>query len=360
MTNAKDFFTIASKIVKNNPVLTILENVQMKEGRLIVTDLETSLIFNADWIDSAIDARIDFKTLKAIYTKVPAKKKDTFEVKPGNVIDTVNIHIEGRHLFTLPSNAPAADFPVFDRVENTGSNWFEFTQNSDLKQLAKVYCSKDDLRPAMQGIYFDGIHERIEGDAYSRSNDKPVMIATDAHRMKWIDLENTFTGHFILPAKCALLMPDKACTVVIGENNTEWIFDNCVILSRSIDAVYPDYTSVIPSKFTTYAEVRRAELIESLQYALIAANQTTNQVKMCLNTGIVLSSNDIDFDNAYESRLLTGSYTGSEVVIGFNGAFLLDTAKEINTDIVSIELCGDNKAALFNGNTIVMPVMLNA
>jgi len=220
MKNLKSYLAKAKKIAGKNRILATLENCLIKDGMLYVTNLEMYYRFKIP-VPKELTCLINFKILNDYLAKVK-----TFP----------SIRVEGNSVFVdnlkLP-NEKIEEFPLFPEV-TIGET---LLKGEDLEVLTNLlaYVSKDDMRPAMQGVYVD-------------SN---KAVATNACILKWakIDLEG-FKG--IIPGKVlAFMFPgyisgcsekeDYAKQVYLVDHNQELVF-------RLIDAKFPDYTAVIPQK----------------------------------------------------------------------------------------------------------------
>jgi len=81
-----------------------------------------------------------------------------------------------------------------------------------------------------------------------------------------------------------------------------------------------------------------------------------------------ISAEDLDFANEGH-ELLTCTYTGEDMEIGFNSRFLVEMVSNIDSDEIVIEMSAPNRAGIIlPGNKanpaedvlmLVMPVMLN-
>ena len=141
-----------------------------------------------------------------------------------------------------------------------------------------------------------------------------------------------------------------------------------MVISRLIDAKYPDYNAVIPAKNDKILTLNRVDFQNSLKRIVIYANKTTNQVVLNLvENGLTISAQDLDFSNEATEQIGC-SYASDPMSIGFNAKFLVEMLGIIDTDDIILQLSAPNKAGILlpseTGDQedlmmLVMPVMMS-
>lgn len=357
---------IINGVISNNPIVPILENFlfELKEGTLTITasDLQTTMITRlpvaagAD-INVAIPAKILTDTLKSL-----PDQPVTFEID--NETFVVEIHSENGRYKLAGENAD--DFP---RVPNAETN---FKMQLPAKILASAITgtlfatSTDELRPAMNGVFFD-----LREDA---SN----FVATDGNRLiryRRTDLKNPQKLGVIVPKKALNLMKsalpndETPVSIAFNKSNAFFQFADTQVICRLIDERFPDYENAIPASNPNHLTVSRTELLASLKRIVIYANRNTHLVRFKISSdNLFISAEDLDFSNeANES--LTCNYEGEEMEIGFNAKFLIEMLSSLESKEVVFELSSPNRAGIIlptekqDGEDILMllmPLMLNS
>ena len=223
-----------------------------------------------------------------------------------------------------------------------------------------VFATADDeLRPVMNGIYFDITTEDI------------TMVASDGHKLvrcKTLAAKGNERAAFILPKKPANLMknllPKEQGTVTI-----EFDERNAVVTLESYRMVCrPNYNSVIPQNNPYKVTVDRLQLIGALRRVSIFSSQASSLIKLRMQENqIVISAQDIDFSTSAEETQ-TCQYAGNPMSIGFKSTFLIDILNNISADEVVIELADPSRAGVIvpaeqeeNEDLLMllMPMMLN-
>ena len=114
--------------------------------------------------------------------------------------------------------------------------------------------------------------------------------------------------------------------------------------------------------------IERLTLLNSLKRVAIFSNQSTYQIKFNIKGNeLSISSEDIDFSNKAQERV-TCEYDGNDMMIGFNGKFLIEILNTLKSDRINIFFSSPSKAAILKPDLkddkrddilmLVMPVML--
>ena len=229
-----------------------------------------------------------------------------------------------------------------------------------------IFCTADDeLRPVMNGIYFDMLEDKI------------VLVATDAHRL--VRYTNTSISapaamNFILPKKPAALLKnvlgkeEGAVTIIFGEKNARFEFGQTIVVCRQIEGRFPNYNAVIPQNNQNKVVVDRQTIINACKRVAVFANTGTSLLKLALTENqIKISAQDIDFSTSAEETIAC-SYAGAPMAIGFKAPFLIEILGSIASDDVVLELADPARAGLIlpaenepNEDLLMllMPMLLN-
>lgn len=222
----------------------------------------------------------------------------------------------------------------------------------------------DDLRPVMNGIYFD-IRE-----------DQLVFVASDSKKLVRLinnSVKAGFTANFILPKKPANLLKNVIskdagdATISFDSKSARIEAGDFTVSCRLIDGRFPRYESVIPKNNVNKMTIDRQTLINVLRRVAVFANAATNQVKFDLvQDNVTVSAQDIDFSvSATES--VACSYAGAPMAIGFRANFLVEILNTISSAEVEVQLSDPARAALIvpveNAENedllmLIMPMML--
>ena len=229
-----------------------------------------------------------------------------------------------------------------------------------------VFATADDeLRPVMNGIYFD------------ITTDDLTFVASDGHKLVRVihkDVKGDGRSSFILPKKPAnllrSLLPKENGTVEVkfDENNAYITMSNFVMICRFVEGRYPNYNSVIPQNNPNNVTLDRLALLNALKRVSVFSNPASSLVKLQLSEDkIVVSAQDIDFLTSAE-EMIPCQYNGNVMNIGFKAVFLIDILNNIPSTDVKLELSDPSRAGIIlpaeneeneDMLTLLMPMMLN-
>ena len=217
-----------------------------------------------------------------------------------------------------------------------GENSFEMGADVLLDAVNKtIFCTADDeLRPVMNGIYFD------------LAEDKITLVATDAHRL--VRYTNTTASSaqpvsFILPKKPAMLLKQVLkgsdnVSVNFGAKNATFAFGQTVVMCRQIEGRFPNYNAVIPQNNQNKVIVDRQTIVNACKRVAVFANTGTSLIKLALSENqIKISAQDIDFSTSAEETIAC-DYAGMPMAIGFKAPFLIEILSSIASQDVVLAL----------------------
>ncbi len=236
------------------------------------------------------------------------------------------------------------EYPEMQAIEE-GSHQVTLGASVLLNAITKTlpFTANDELRPVMNGIFFDITNEGI------------TFVATDAHRLVRYT-NQTATGNeevcFILPKKPATLLKnilakdETPVTISFGQKNARFEWEGAAIVTRLIDGRYPNYKTVIPQNNTNIVVVDRQTLINACRRVAVFANTGTALLRLCLNENqIKISAQDIDLSTSAEETLGC-EYTGMQMAIGFKAPFLIEILGTIDSTDVKLQLSDPARAGL--------------
>lgn len=353
----------AAGAIASNASMPILEDFlfEIKGDTLHITasDLETtircSMSVQSDGKGKvAIPAKILLDTLKALPEQpvTIAVNEDNFGVEITSSFGKYRL-----------AGEDGEDYPTVPEPEDVDSVVLGTEVLSRGISRTLFATSNDELRPAMNGVFFEVDFSSI------------TFVATDAHKLvkyTFSGIESQVSASFIVPKKSLNLLKndlpaDGEVTMSFNRTNVFFSFDNTHFAVRLIDARYPDYQAVIPVENPNKLTVNRQDLLSSLKRIAIYANKTTNQVMFSIaNDSLTISTQDLDFSNEATEQLPC-TYEGEPLEIGFNAKFLIEMLSVLDSEEVRMELSNPTRAGILvpveqpeNESILmlVMPVML--
>jgi len=227
---------------------------------------------------------------------------------------------EGATTITLPSNIMA---------DNLGRSLFATAQ--------------DELRPVMNGVYFDLTPECL------------AIVASDGHKLvrnKVMTIKSEQPAAFILPKKPATLLRNMLqkeggdVTIRFDERNAEISYEDGTIICRLIEGRYPNYNSVIPQNNPNTLTVDRLTLLSALRRVQPFANDSSNLIRFHVEgSTLQLNAEDFDFSKTATEQM-TCEYNGQPMSIGFKGSSFIEILNNFECQEVTIHLADPSRAGL--------------
>lgn len=298
-----------SGMIKNKSI-PICDGCRVKEGNLIMTDLEV------------------FVTVK----NFPAPEGVYSDRKLFLALSEQNLPVE--NLLT------DEDFPVLPE-----QNWNELGDlyKSDLDKIrnATKVTGKDDLRPVMKGVFFD----------------KGEICATDAHILYWDRLNLAFEQSFNIRAKIVKFLLGDYFRLAVSD---EWVkFENSdlTVISRLIEGKYPNYKAVIPTYASASFLFDNKEMTRLLEEGKNFINETTKMVVISPGK-LVFQDIERNIEVEKECSMQVINYENVEnLTFGVNLNFLKTLLSFLESDI-ELKFQAPNRAMILNEKTLLMPVMI--
>jgi DNA polymerase-3 subunit beta len=225
--------------------------------------------------------------------------------------------------------------------------------------------AQDELRPVMNGIYFD-----LTADALA-------IVASDGHKLvrnKNYTLKSDVPAAFILPKKPANLLKNVLAkdggdvVLKFDERAAEISFSDGMLACRLIEGRYPNYNSVIPQDNPNQITIDRKSLLGALRRVLPFASDSSQLIRFHAEAGMLtLNAEDIDFSTSAKETV-TCEYAGMPISIGFKGSSMVEILNNLESDDVIIQLADPSRAGIIvpavqpddeDVLMLIMPMLLN-
>ncbi|MDR2359354.1 MAG: DNA polymerase III subunit beta [Prevotellaceae bacterium] len=357
------------RVISNKNSMPILDNFLFRlagnELSVTASDLETTLdtVITIDNVEEegaiAVPAKLLTESLRDF-----AEQPLTFIAN--TVTHSIEISWTGGK-FNIPGS-PAEDYPAKPALADVTAT-LSLPANILLDAInCTLYATADDeLRPMMNGIYFD------------MGEESTSFVASDAHKLVDYtrkDVKADKVASFILSKKPANLLKNilgkitEPVKVELDSKNAVFTLPNYSLICRLIEGTYPAYRSVIPADNSRLVTVDRVDLLNCVRRVSVFSNQASNLIKLKIaENELTVSAQDLDFSvSAYER--LNCQYTGEDLEIGFKSTFLSDILNNLTSVNVLIKLADASRAGLIlpveKGDenveilTLLMPMMIGA
>lgn len=237
-----------------------------------------------------------------------------------------------------------------------------------LKSVAYAQ-STDETRYILNGVYFNF------------KDGKLSLVATDGRRLalvsKEMEVPEASAGAIILPAKTVgelTRLLDKGEKVKINfsdrraafqiatDKDSSGLIDHVYLYSKVVEGNYPNYHQVIPKETHQRIKLERELFLQCVHRAALVCSEKANSVKIKLSTNLLeLTAQSPDFGEAHESMAI--GYSGPELQVAFNPAFLMDPLKALGKDEVFFEVKDEVSPGVFKTLEsfvcVIMPVRLS-
>lgn len=337
--------TALSKVINSKNALPILGDFVFDiNGQLLnltASDSENTMQTTVELTECDGDGRFavgNHDLLEAV--KGFSEQPITFDVNLETNIAKISYQ---NGLFSLPVEN-ADEYPVAQAVAEgasviTMSNLL-LAENINRSIFA---TAQDELRPVMNGIYFD------------LTPDCLAVVASDGHKLvrnKLYTIKSDQPASFILPKKPASLLKNLLgrdggdVTIRFDERNAEINYNDGVLKCRLIEGRYPNYNSVIPQNNPNELRVDRNGLLAALRRVQPFANDSSNLIRFHVEgSTLQLDAEDYDFSKTATERM-TCEYNGQSLSIGFKGSSFIEVLSNFDCTEVVIQLADPSRAGL--------------
>lgn len=356
-----------ARVINSKNSISILESFlfEVRNNQLNITasDSENVMqsVINLDECEGEGNFAVPNKTILDAVKELPEQPL-TMEID----LDALTIKIiyqNGMYNFTMLN---ADEYPKVQPMSD-GANVITIDSavlNNNISRSIFA-TAQDELRPVMNGIYFD-----LTADGLS-------IVASDGHKLvrnKNFSITSDTPASFILPKKPATLLKSilgkegEDVVIKFDNRNAEIKFSNGSLSCRLIEGRYPNYNSVIPQDNPNLITIDRKALFSALRRVLPFASESSELVRLHIEMGkLELSSEDVDFATSAKESIIC-DYSGQPMDIGFKGSSLVEILNNLDSDDVIIQLADPSRAGIIvpavqpeNEDVLmlIMPMLLN-
>jgi DNA polymerase-3 subunit beta len=242
---------------------------------------------------------------------------------------------------------PKTDFPDLPPLSSHDTIVLQQSVLREIIAKTSFAVSHDESRYALTGVLFSIGEQELS------------MVATDGHRLAVIKKPHTLERdassptEVIVPLKAMsevrkLCDSDEQISINLGESQIAFRKDTTILVSRLIDAQFPDYRQVIPNESRHIVTINKELLNHAIRRVSLLCSDT-RLVKFSVTPGqLNLASNDPNLGEAEES--LPVEYDGEAITIGFNARYVLDVLSVTTGDTIHLGLNDSLSPGLFSSN----------
>ena len=290
---------------------------------------------------------VDYSRISAIASNLKDDAIISIDIEPEKILIK-----SGRSKFniqTLPSSA----FPFISNGEVVSKITIQQEEFKRLIASVQKSMATKDTRTQLNGLFFE-----VKDNVLS-------LVASDGMRLSAnsIPLECDNVDR-IIPAATVLRLA-KALTsgemsIEFSGQSVKFSINGNDIVSKVIDAKFPDYRRVIPSNHSQAITISKDSIIESCKRVSIPANEKFRGIRVEIgktmnfscSSGKETATDEFDID-----------YDGKPIEMGFNSDFLIDAASSIAGDTLTLSFNNDVPAAIMMMDesglrAVVMPMKI--
>ncbi|WP_294591575.1 DNA polymerase III subunit beta [uncultured Bacteroides sp.] len=359
---------ILGKVIQAKNTLPAYDDflfVMDKDGILTVTAAEEGgrITTNIDCYSDFKDSRftINAKTILEALKEIPEQPL-IIDISPNDkCVEMVCAYSNGK--FSIVGQL-GNDYPEMLFVQPSKPIILQTADFLHGIRQVKMCCANDQLRPVMNGVYFD------------RNLDSISYVATDGTVLAVLEYPATHVSDrnsFIIPSRFAGILSNiipadcEEITITIASNNACFEFDNFRLTCRLIEGRYPNYNAVIPKGNDKLAVIATDEVISALKRTSVFTNPNTMAIKLSFSDQLLIQVQNLDYSTSAEEVIPLDSYRGGHINMGFNSTHLIELLSNIPSEKVCISMKEANLAAVLtpaveSGSKflcIIMPISTN-
>lgn len=348
-------------VVERRAKVPILGNVL-----LLANDAGLEMVGSDNEVEASF--RIEHPVMMMGATTVSARKlHDIVRALPEGVdcqIEQDENHLllrAGRSRFSL-GTLPPSDFPRVPEVEGAVRFDLPARQLRRLIERSHFAMAQQDVRYYLNGLLIELAGARLRA------------VATDGHRLALTEQmleEEVANGvqQFIVPrkgvAEMLRLLPDAgdAVRVTVGASHMALMVGNQRLVTRLVDARYPDYERVLPRETPIRLEAEREQLRQIFNRTAILSNEKYRGIRLQIRAGLMkVSAQNPELEMAEEE--VEVHYEGPLLEVGFNVSYLLEALGAIDSASVVLAFTDASSSCLIQApqdsadRYVVMPMRL--
>jgi len=350
ITSKEKLFLALNETNKVIPIRTTLPIL----GCVLIKAEQEKLTLTSTDLEQTIVARLESKNIKTGEVAVPCGKlleivsalPNTGEI---NVLVKEDFEIEinsSKGIYKIIGKDPS-EYPETPKVNKQQQISLQGQELLDIINSTLYAVSKDDLKPALCGIYFNIKEKTI------------TAVSTDGHRLVKIEKETNQTneeGSIIIPGKFFSVLKNnikvnKELEINLSENHISIEDEQQTTITRIIKESFPDFNSVIPETLEKKATTNTEEFVAAIKRVSIFSNKTTKQIIVNFTTNEITISTEDKETRSSAKEHIPCEYEGEGLTVAYNSQYIKEVLQNINNSKVDMFFSGPLTAAVFKPHT---------
>ena len=333
---------LASGVVDRRQTSAVLGNLllNVEKDRLVITgtdqEVEVTVVITDIVVGAPGEITVSSRKLLEICKSLPEGAEMSANLEGKRV--AVNSGRFNSFLATLP----VSEFPNIEPGAHEVSIKLLVQDLKRLLQCTSFAMAQQDVR-----YYFNGVLLEVL-DGVIR------LVATNGQRLATSFIKTGVQGshQFIIPRKGVVELirvldeeSGEVVTLNFTANHMQVDRGSVRLITKLIDATYPEYARAIPSAGGKVVVADRRLLKEALSRTAILSNELYRNVKLMLGGGkLDMHANNPQQEEAEET--VTVEYEGDSLEIGFNVVYLIDALSAMKGDTVKMTFSDPGSACL--------------
>jgi len=341
----KKMVELTNNAVAKKTVNPILAGVRLKADKNVLHIYATDL-------QQAFHGRIVTDVLLTDNFDVIVGQRTLLDLLSNLTADTVKL--TAKKTLNLTAGTSEFNLPTFDITEFPKINFdiianyhIQLDKNQTVSMLNKVmFCA------AKQGSFNINLNSVL----WEFKNKKMNLVTTDSYRlaMATCDIENDIDTSFLLSLKSVDELKNVLSTcatktiqiaITVSQVFFEFPDDNIEIIFNTVDATFPEYTSVIPKKYQKVLTVNTLDFLGMVKRLAIACGKETSAL-FTIDDTLIGYASSVEAGEAREQ--LPIQQQGETIEIAYSPTFLRETLEKIETEQVILKIAGDTAPTLIS------------
>lgn len=319
-------------IVERRNVIPILSNIllEAKDGKITIISTDMDIVVyesvKADISEPGIvtvGAHVLYDIIRKLNDDYPVILKFIKNSAALNIIS-------GKSSFMLPT-LPSDDFP---KLHDDGYTHQFSLPASEFKKMidqCKFAIAQEETRYNLNGAYLENDKGSIR------------LVSTDGHRLCLVNSEakniESFKG-ILIPRKTVFetrKIIDECegnLQISFSESRLKIIGNGFCIISKLIDAAFPDYSTLIPQGNELKITLNTKEFLKAVDRVATVTNDKFKGIKFVIKDNSLLMSASSDTVGGAKEEIAAESNSDKKIEIGFNSRYILDVMNVIAGDKV--------------------------
>jgi DNA polymerase-3 subunit beta len=333
---------LTSGVVERRQTSPVLANLllNLEKGRLVITgtdqEVELTVVIKEFVFGTPGEVTVPARKLLEICKSLPEGAEMSANLE-GN-----RVAVDSGRFNSFLATLPVIDFPNIQTGAYDFSLELSVLDLKGLLQRTSFAMAQQDVRYFFNGILLEVLDGVIR------------FVATNGQRLATSFIKTEYQGshQFIIPRKgvaelVRVLDADLGELVILNFTGNHMQIDrgNVRLITKLIDATYPDYLRAIPYGGNKVVRADRLVLKEALSRTAILSNELYRNVRLLLREGkLDMYANNPQQEEAEET--VTVEYAGDSLEIGFNVSYLIDVLSVMEGKTVKMTFSNASSACL--------------